>query len=181
MYQNLRRVPRISDFDNALRSRDPGARQVVENGESDAVVMPFVSLSGGGRLRQLSIPASGGLLRSSDNRISLARLSNGIRPMAALRRKAFISRPECSWTSGDALYVSDAGNNRVILSLKPASVLDMGRSLSGAAVAGGSGLADTTLDPHTSAPGPMEIVSRLILVNDTIAAALFQVVSGKST
>jgi len=85
----------------------------------------------------------------------------------------------------DTLYVSDAGNNRVVHFLTPASVLNLASYSSGAAVAQGclaalfgSGLADTTSD-LASAPLPMATLNREILINDTITAALVAVSPGQ--
>jgi uncharacterized protein (TIGR03437 family) len=86
----------------------------------------------------------------------------------------------------DTLYVSDAGNNRVVHFLKPAAVLNVADYLQGAPVAQGglaalfgSGLADTNSDPQSSPPWPTEILNRSIFVNDTIASALYQVSPGQ--
>jgi uncharacterized protein (TIGR03437 family) len=86
----------------------------------------------------------------------------------------------------DTLYVGDAGNNRVVHFLKSAAVLNVADYLPGAAVAPGglaalfgSGLADTTSDPQSSAPWATAILNREISVNDTIAAPLFQVSPGQ--
>jgi uncharacterized protein (TIGR03437 family) len=86
----------------------------------------------------------------------------------------------------DTLYVADSGNNRVVHFLKPSAVLNVADYLVGGPVAPGglaalfgSALADTTSDPQNSAPWPNAILNREIFVNDTIAAALFQVSPGQ--
>jgi uncharacterized protein (TIGR03437 family) len=86
----------------------------------------------------------------------------------------------------DTLYVSDSGNNRVVHFLKPTAVLNVADYLPGAAVAQGglaalfgSGLADSTSDPQSSAPWATAILNREISVNDTVAAPLFQVSPGQ--
>ncbi len=86
----------------------------------------------------------------------------------------------------DTLYVSDSGNNRVVHFLKPTAVLNVADYVPGAAVAQGglaalfgSGLADTTSDPQSSAPWSNALAHRSIFVNDTIPAPLFQVSPGQ--
>ena len=81
----------------------------------------------------------------------------------------------------DTLYVSDSGNNRVVHFLRPATVLNVADYVPGAGVAQGglaalfgSGLADTTSAPQSSALWSNALVNRSIFVNDTIAAPLFR-------
>jgi uncharacterized protein (TIGR03437 family) len=79
----------------------------------------------------------------------------------------------------DTLYVSDAGNNRVLHFLKAASVVNVAHyqggvpvGLGGLAALFGTGLADGT-DGPASPPFPASMLNRQVVVNETIPAALF--------